>query len=86
MRLAMFLAAAVAMMLTVAPRADAQSGPGGAIDPSRDCQTIRQCRFTKGGDFRGCISAYTCRSCRFVKAACTISGRERTCQEMRCSW
>jgi len=86
MRLAMLLAAAAAITMTPAPRAEAQYGPGGAIDPSRDCQTIRSCRFTKGGDYRGCISAYTCRSCRFVQAACTVNGRGRTCQELRCSW
>jgi hypothetical protein len=64
----------------------AQAGPGGAIDLKRRCQTVRECRFTRGGIFRGCISAYSCRACQFVPAPCTISGRERTCQRMRCLW
>ncbi len=64
----------------------AQAGPRGTIDPNRRCQTVRACRFTRGGIFRGCISAYSCRTCEFVPAPCTISGRERTCQRLRCHW
>ena len=63
-----------------------QLGRGEAIDPKRRCQTVRECRFTRGGVFRGCISAYSCRTCQLVPAPCTISGRERTCQRMRCLW
>jgi hypothetical protein len=63
-----------------------QIGPGGVIDPKRHCQTVRECRFTRGGIFRGCISAYSCRACQFVPAPCTISGREQICQRMRCHW
>jgi len=64
----------------------AQYGPGGANNPQRDCHTVRQCRFAPGGIYRGCISAYSCRVCRFVPARCTISGRERSCRELRCGW
>ena len=64
----------------------AQFGPGGAVDPKRDCQTIRQCRFERGGSFRGCISTYTCRVCRFVEAKCEIGGRSQNCRELRCTW
>jgi hypothetical protein len=64
----------------------AQAGPRGTIDPNRHCQTVRACRFTRGGIFRGCISAYSCRTCGFVPAPCTISGRERICQRLRCHW
>jgi hypothetical protein len=63
-----------------------QVGPGGAINPGRDCQTIRRCQFTRGGSFRGCISAYACRTCVPVASGCTISGRERVCREFQCSW
>jgi hypothetical protein len=63
-----------------------QADPGGAIDPNRDCQTVRLCRFTQGGIFRGCISAFSCRTCQFAPARCTISGRERICRQLRCSW
>ena len=64
----------------------AQAVRSGPIDPKRHCQTVRECRFTRGGVFRGCISAYSCRTCEFVPARCTISGRERTCQRLRCHW
>ena len=52
--LAMTLAAAMAM----APDLRAQEGPGGLINPQRDCQTIRTCNFRKGGSYRGCLSSY----------------------------
>jgi hypothetical protein len=65
----------------------AQVGPNGAIDPHRDCQTIRRCNFTRAGTFRGCISAYSCRSCQLVAARCSINGASgRVCREMRCNW
>jgi hypothetical protein len=64
----------------------AQMGPGGMINPGRDCQTVRQCRFTPGGLYRGCISAYSCRVCRFVESRCQVIGRERTCRSLRCDW
>lgn len=63
-----------------------QMGPGGAINPEKDCQTIRRCQFERGGSYRGCISAYTCRRCDFVPARCTISGRERVCRQLQCTW
>lgn len=63
-----------------------QVGPGGVIDPQRHCQTVLRCQFARGGSYRGCISAYTCRACQFVNAMCTISGRERVCRQLRCSW
>lgn len=85
-----------ATMLSAAPRPAlpsatdpvvlAQFGPGGAINPQRDCQIIKTCRFTEGGSFRGCVSTYSCRVCRFVDSSCTITGRERLCRELRCSW
>jgi hypothetical protein len=52
----------------------AQEGPGGAINPQRDCQTILTCNFRKGGSWRGCVSSYSCRKCRFVPAPCSIIG------------
>jgi len=79
-------AIAAVTTLMAAPAAHAQYGPGGLINAQRDCQTVRQCRFTPGGLYRGCISAYSCRVCRLVPARCTISGRDRTCRELRCTW
>ena len=63
-----------------------QAGPGGLINPIRDCQTIRQCRYTRGGSYRGCISTYTCKVCKLVEARCEIGGRTQNCREMQCSW
>lgn len=85
----MFFAAvpvlALALLAQTAPVA-AQQGPGGLINPQRDCQTVVQCRFTKGGSYRGCISAYSCRVCRLVADRCAVGVARRTCQRLRCSW
>lgn len=84
--------AAVAVVLMVAGIAGggpacAQVGPGGAINPNRDCQTVLTCNFRKDGSYRGCLSSYACRQCRFVAARCSIGGaRRRTCQRLQCSW
>lgn len=64
----------------------AQEGPGGLINPGRDCQTITTCRFTKGGSYRGCLSSYSCRVCRFVPSSCTISGTRKRCHKSVCTW
>lgn len=66
--------------------ASAQEGPGGLINPQRDCQTIVNCQFSKGGSYRGCISSYSCRVCRLVSARCRPGFTGRVCREMRCSW
>jgi hypothetical protein len=87
MRSAMLLAAATVMTgILASPAAWAQSSAPGLLVPQRDCQTIRTCRFDRAGSFRGCLSSYTCRVCRFVKARCEIGGRSQNCQEMRCTW
>lgn len=68
-------------------QAMAQVGPGGAINPNRDCQTVLTCNFRKDGSYRGCLSSYSCRQCRFVAARCSIGGARRgTCQRLQCSW
>jgi len=66
----------------------AQEGPGGAINPNRDCQTLLTCNFRKGGSWRGCVSSYSCRRCRFVPAPCSIVGgkKRRICQQLQCDW
>jgi hypothetical protein len=71
-----------------AASADAQEGPGGAINPNRDCQTLLTCNFRKGGSWRGCVSSYSCRQCRFVPVPCsTVGGRKRrVCQRLQCDW
>lgn len=70
----------------LASSALAQVGPRGVIDPGRDCQTIRTCNFKKGGAYRGCLSSYSCRTCKWVKARCEIEGRGRTCRRLVCTW
>jgi hypothetical protein len=65
----------------------AQEGPGGSVNPQRDCQTIVTCRYARGGSYRGCLSSYSCRVCRFVTARCGIAGSSnRVCRQLRCTW
>ena len=56
------------------------------LDLNRDCQTIRTCSFARGGVYRGCLSSYSCRVCRFMRAPCRMDAGRRVCQEMRCTW
>ncbi len=79
-------AATALLALASAPSVQAQSSNGLATAAQRNCQTIRTCRFDRGGSTRGCLSSYTCRVCQFVKARCEIGGRSQNCQEMRCTW
>ena len=71
-----------------APATGAQTlrvaGAATVIDPGRDCQVVRECNFTRGGIYRGCISAYMCRACRFVPTSCPE--RAPSCQRLRCTW
>jgi hypothetical protein len=64
----------------------AQEGPGGLLNPQRDCQTIRTCNFRRGGSYRGCLSSYSCRVCRFVRTSCRGLGRGKVCRKLRCTW
>ncbi|MGB4867021.1 MAG: hypothetical protein WBP38_14105 [Hyphomicrobium sp.] len=67
--------------------AAAQQGPNGAINPQRDCQTVLTCNYSKKGSYRGCLSSYSCRTCRFVTAKCSIAGSAgKVCRELRCGW
>lgn len=69
-----------------ASSAFAQEGPGGVVNPQRDCKTIVTCRFTKGGSYRGCVSSYSCRVCRFASARCEPGFAGRVCTKVRCTW
>lgn len=82
---ALIVAGAMLSWLAPAP-AVAQAGPGGLINPGRDCQTIRRCNFTRTGSYRGCISAYSCRTCELVRSRCSIGSNSRNCSQMRCDW
>ena len=86
MRGSWFIIGMLALTLVAPLPALAQQSTPGGVNPQRDCQTIRTCKFERGGSFRGCLSSYTCRTCRLVKASCEIGGRRENCQEMRCTW
>ena len=87
MRAGVFVLALTALVaMPAGDVAFAQAGPNGLINPQRDCQTIRTCRFEKGGSYRGCLSTYTCRVCRLVRSRCEIGGRAQNCHAMRCTW
>lgn len=70
-----------------ADMATAQQGPGGLINPQRDCHTVVTCNFRRGGSYRGCLSSYSCRVCRTVASRCRDGGRRgRVCHYVRCGW
>jgi hypothetical protein len=79
---------ALVVATTVAQvQAQAQAAAPGS-DAGRDCQTVRRCNFTKTGTFRGCVSAYSCRTCKVERTNCTFyagPGR-KTCNTLTCSW
>ena len=77
---------AIILFVLLAIPAAAQEGPNGLINPNRDCQTLLSCNFTKGGKYRGCVSSYSCRVCRFVRAKCTVGARRGVCEKLVCSW
>jgi hypothetical protein len=54
-------------------------------DPQRDCQTVRTCNFSRTGAVRGCLSSYTCRTCRTVRVRCSLPGQRR-CEKLVCGW
>lgn len=78
-------ASVVAAVLVFIPLG-ASAQQGAVADGGRDCQTVRVCKFHKGGSYRGCISAYTCRTCQLVRASCRVGDRRRNCHELRCGW
>ena len=85
-RLAAMLIGMIAGLIAGSAPASAQEGPGGLINPQRDCQTILTCNFRRNGSYRGCLSSYSCRACRFVPARCSVGNRRRTCHQVRCGW
>ncbi len=59
------------------------AGPGAQ---GRDCQTVRTCNFARGAEVRGCLSSYTCRTCKFVQSNCRIGATQGSCQKLSCTW
>ena len=76
------LAALLLASLTVSSGASAQT----LSNQGRDCQTVRTCNFARNAEVRGCLSSYTCRTCKMVPASCSITGAQGPCQRMRCTW
>ena len=76
--------------LTALSAAVALATAGGSlaqvVNPGRDCQHITTCQFQKGGSYRGCLSSYSCRYCRFVPSTCVISGTRKRCSKSVCTW
>lgn len=81
--LTVLLAAGLSVLLGGTGPASAQQQVG--INPSRDCQIVRSCNFSRHGEVRGCLSSYTCRTCKLVAARCTVGNRTK-CREFVCSW
>lgn len=74
----------LSVALLAAMAAASWSGPAAAVQ--RKCQSLTTCNFAKNGSYRGCLSSYSCRSCRFVSSRCTIGGTSGRCQKMVCDW
>jgi len=80
-----WILALIATGLLVIAQAPARAQPAG-LNVGRDCQVVRTCNFGRGGTYRGCLSSFTCRICRFVSSPCFVDGARRVCQRMRCTW
>lgn len=89
--LAVALGAPLFLLLTMSAAApvSAQGATTGTDPRNRHCQTLLTCNYTRGGVYRGCLSSYTCRTCRPQPVRCSASdiasGRTR-CTELVCSW
>ena len=80
--------AGLALAIT-ASLAQAQTLPPSALvsPPSRkDCQVVRTCNFARDAEVRGCLSSYSCRSCRFVPRCQTIAGKRVCDYQAQCGW
>lgn len=82
-RVALATAFGGALLMAVGPETRAQEAVG--INPGRDCQTVRTCNFSRHSAVRGCLSSYTCRTCKLVKQRCDVAGRT-SCQRFVCTW
>jgi hypothetical protein len=74
-------------VLGFAGLAQSQEGPGGLLNPGRDCHTITTCNYKRHGSYRGCVSSYSCRVCSFRPAKCSIVGAPgKVCEKLVCRW
>ncbi len=79
------LTAVVAASAFAMTAESARAQPAG-LDAGKDCHVIRKCNYRRGGAYRGCISAYSCKQCQFVPANCTVDGQRKVCRQLRCGW
>lgn len=79
------LIALTALALFAFTDVEVKAQPNG-LDIGKDCHTIRTCNFGRRGAYRGCLSAFACKQCRFVTAPCTVDGQRKVCQRLRCGW
>ncbi len=82
-KMGLALVAAAGLVAFAAEAAYAQ--PAG-LDAGKDCHNFRTCNFGKRGNYRGCLSTYACKACKFVTAPCTVDGQRKVCQRLRCGW
>lgn len=83
LRISLAVLLAVAGLGVAAPSVAQQLQPN--FGKGRDCQVVRTCNFSRTGSYRGCLSSYTCRTCRLVRTRCSIAGRTY-CEEFVCGW
>ena len=85
LRSAMMVAVALGVVGTLTGSVRAAPEQGSGVDPGRHCQIIKTCNFSRRGEVRGCLSSYSCRTCKLVPARCTI-GNRTNCREFVCTW
>ena len=79
------LIATATLLLAGLSAATAQTALG-PVNQGRECQTVRTCNFDRNAEVRGCLSSYTCRSCKLVAAKCQVGAAQGICQRFRCSF
>lgn len=83
--LAMALGAVMTFGAGLVGVAPVSAQPAG-LDAGKDCYNFRTCNFGRRGSYRGCLSTYACKVCRFVPANCVVDGQRKVCQRLRCGF
>lgn len=76
------IAASMALVLGAGLLA-AGSAVAQPTNQGRECYTVLKCQYKKGLSWRGCISAYSCRTCNTVPAR---SIRGKRTYSFACGW
>lgn len=77
---------AIATLLLAGLSAVAAQTVLGPVNQGRECQTVRTCNFDRNAEVRGCLSSYSCRSCKLVPSKCQVGTAGGVCQRFRCSF